>query len=98
MRDSLVLPNGEPDLEACRAVCRRALRPGDDVVSCFLATSRERLVCDGPKCLGHEPDTLARSLFCGEAGRRAGADPVAAQAMLPFLGRHGEQVVVCSLR
>lgn len=98
MRDSLVLPNGEPDLEACRAVCRRALRPGDDVVSCFLVTSQERLVCEGSKCLGHEADALARSLFCGEPGRRAGADPVAAQARLPFLGRQGEEVIVCSLR
>ena len=46
MRDSLVLPNGEPDLEACRAVCRRALRPGDEAARQFqeglLAASQTR--------------------------------------------------------
>lgn len=98
MRSALVLPNGDPDLDACRALCRRAMQPGDVLVSCFHARSDVKIGCDGSSCPENEEDKIKRSIFCGDNGRRAGADPVAAQTAMPFVVRQGSEVVVCSLR
>ena len=98
MASALVLPNGNPDLEACRALCRRALRPGDEIVSCFRAQTDVKIGCEGAACPGNDHEKVRRTIFCGAEGQRAAADPVAAQAALPFFVREGEAVVVCSLR
>lgn len=90
--------DGARDLEACRALCRRALGPGEDVVSCYSAQTEASIGCEGAACPENDHEKLGRRMFCGAEGRRAAADPVAAQAALPFFVRQGDTVIVCSVR
>ena len=98
MRWGFRLPNGEPDLVACRAICRRALAPGDDVIDCFHAKADVTIGCETPACAERYDKRVARSMFCGADGERASANPAAAQAAIPFMFAQGDEVVVCDLR
>lgn len=92
------LPSGEPDLDACRAVCRRALGPNDDVASCFRATSKEGVHCPGDDCSSEGRNRRARSIYCGSSGASAARDPAASVASLPMVVLSGSEVIVCNLR